>query len=283
MGLEDELHARFTGEKGTTITDKNNRVYAQFPVGLGPTNENEILRGDFAEMLYNHTKEGTNWVFGDYITSIEEQVAAGKVKAGFNSGKEEIYDYVIIADGARSRTRKLVFGEDAFKYKPIGNCKDWIMRDSADRELKRSVHADIAYFSIPLEDDTPFADQWHVIPLPRQRMFYFRPDFKAKLSRAGVGFMAPTSLGYEKLPQEKQKALLADLFKDGGPNAVRMIKHLDASDDLYFEYLGQVHASSWGTQTGRVVMVGDAAWCATPMSGIGSVRSLVYGSHTTIS
>jgi 2-polyprenyl-6-methoxyphenol hydroxylase-like FAD-dependent oxidoreductase len=49
---------------------------------------------------------------------------------------------------------------------------------------------------------------------------------------------------------------------------------LAKTDDLYVDYLGQVLAKDWSTPGGRVVMVGDAAYCATPMSGVGTSLAL---------
>ncbi|WVW84147.1 hypothetical protein I302_106176 [Kwoniella bestiolae CBS 10118] len=268
MNLEPEVRARFTGEKGTTITDAHNTPYMSLPVGHGPTNEFEILRGDFADMLYKQTEGQTEWIFNDYITSVEEpptgqggsNEGGGKVKVGFKSGKTEEYDYLIIAEGARSWTRKLVFEKDKVEYKPIG-CY-------------------IAYFSIPLTSSTPYSDQWHVIYLPHKRCIYFRPDFKANTQRAGVMFLSPESKGYEKLSPTDQKQIIKEIYADGGENAQRMLEGLDTkeSDDLYFEYLAQVHAQKWSSDSGRVFLVGDSAWCGTPMIGMGCSLS-VAGSY----
>ncbi|WWC89017.1 uncharacterized protein L201_003935 [Kwoniella dendrophila CBS 6074] len=254
MGLEGELRARFTGEKGTTFTDKNNQVYMQLGVGSGPTNEFEILRGDFADMLYQETKADTEWIFGDYIIGVNERLSTDDIEVEFKSGKKEIYDYVIIAEGARSWGRKTAFGNKGIEYKPIGTY--------------------IAYFSIPLEQDTPFGDQWHVIWLSGQRAIYFRPDFKAKTQRAGIMFLSKESKGYEKLSESEQKAVIAEIYKDGGINAERMIKHLDKSEDLYFEYLGQVHAEKWSSESGKIYLCGDSAWCGTPLIGMGTSLSV---------
>jgi 2-polyprenyl-6-methoxyphenol hydroxylase-like FAD-dependent oxidoreductase len=48
---------------------------------------------------------------------------------------------------------------------------------------------------------------------------------------------------------------------------------LEAADDAYFESIGQVFAPRWSS--GRVVLTGDAAWCASPVSGMGTTLSLV--------
>lgn len=87
-------------------------------------------------------------------------------------------------------------------------------------------------------------------------------------------FHAPTSKGYENLPPAEQKEVLAELYKDGGPLAENMIDGLRKSDDLYFEYLSQIHAPNWSTESGRVLLTGDSAWCGTPMIGMGCSLSI---------
>src|SRR5262249_56207960 len=46
-----------------------------------------------------------------------------------------------------------------------------------------------------------------------------------------------------------------------------------ADPDFYFDALSQVHMDSWFA--GRVALVGDAAWCASPASGAGAELALV--------
>jgi 2-polyprenyl-6-methoxyphenol hydroxylase-like FAD-dependent oxidoreductase len=44
---------------------------------------------------------------------------------------------------------------------------------------------------------------------------------------------------------------------------------------MYVESIGQVHAPAWSV--GRVALVGDAAWCASPISGMGTSLAIVGG------
>ncbi|MFC3695535.1 FAD-dependent monooxygenase [Chenggangzhangella methanolivorans] len=48
---------------------------------------------------------------------------------------------------------------------------------------------------------------------------------------------------------------------------------MENADDFYFEVLRQVRMDRWSA--GRVVLAGDAAWCATPISGIGTTLAIV--------
>jgi 2-polyprenyl-6-methoxyphenol hydroxylase-like FAD-dependent oxidoreductase len=45
------------------------------------------------------------------------------------------------------------------------------------------------------------------------------------------------------------------------------------ADDFYFDSFAQVHMPSW--TSGRVALVGDAGYCASPLSGMGTTLALV--------
>jgi 2-polyprenyl-6-methoxyphenol hydroxylase-like FAD-dependent oxidoreductase len=47
---------------------------------------------------------------------------------------------------------------------------------------------------------------------------------------------------------------------------------MDANDDFYFDVLRQVRMPRWSTR--RVVLTGDAAWCATPLAGVGATLAV---------
>jgi 2-polyprenyl-6-methoxyphenol hydroxylase-like FAD-dependent oxidoreductase len=52
-----------------------------------------------------------------------------------------------------------------------------------------------------------------------------------------------------------------------------LLKHVDQADDFYFDALAQVHLDGWSR--GRVGLVGDAAYGASPASGQGTSLALV--------
>jgi 2-polyprenyl-6-methoxyphenol hydroxylase-like FAD-dependent oxidoreductase len=121
MGLEPLVKQANTTEVGLAFVDSNGRHKASFPASAnGPTAELEILRGDLAEILYNATKDTSTWMFGDCIAAVEEEHSeGGAALVKFKSGREERYDFVIVADGVGSRTRKMIFGDEPVR-KPIG-------------------------------------------------------------------------------------------------------------------------------------------------------------------
>jgi 2-polyprenyl-6-methoxyphenol hydroxylase-like FAD-dependent oxidoreductase len=48
---------------------------------------------------------------------------------------------------------------------------------------------------------------------------------------------------------------------------------MDAAPDFYFEAISQVRSPSFAR--GRIAVLGDAAWCATPISGMGTTLALL--------
>ena len=98
-----------------------------------------------------------------------------------------------------------------------------------------------------------------------------RPD-NTGTSRAMLTFMSEPE-DYEELEPAAQQALLRKTFADAGWEAPRMLAGMADAEDFYFELIGQVRLPRWWT--GRMALVGDAAYCASPISGMGTSLALV--------
>lgn len=248
MGVEDNIRAANTGEIGIRFVDEQNKVKAEFPKderGLG-TSELEILRGDLAKLLYEHTKQNVSYIFGDYITALKDGEAG--VTVSFNKGAERSFDLVIAADGIRSKTRELIFGNEP---------------------VVKFLKLYTAYLTVPKgADDTNFARWFNA---PNSRVMFLRPDNEGT-TRAAFSFISEPK-GYEKLSMAEQEELLKKTFADVGWEAPRILKELDKSAELYFDGISQVIAPRW--HKGRCAMVGDAAFCPSPLSGMGASLSMV--------
>ncbi|GGD69200.1 FAD-binding monooxygenase [Emticicia aquatilis] len=248
MGIEDEIRAADTGELGVRFVDEYDNTKAELPKGesnIG-TSELEILRGDLAQILYNHTKEDVEYIFGNQIVSLNEFEAGVRVQ--FQKGEERVFDLVICADGIRSRTRSLIFG---------------------DEPVIRFLNLYVSYFTIP---KTPSDSRWaRWYNAPNSRVVFIRPD-NVGTTRASFSFLSEPK-GYEKLSVAEQKAILKEKFADAGWEASRILAELDNNTDIYFDGISQVIAPSWSK--GRCAMTGDAAFCPSPLSGMGASLSMV--------
>ena len=72
---------------------------------------------------------------------------------------------------------------------------------------------------------------------------------------------------------EEEKAVLAEIFEGAGWQTPEILKALEVADDFYLERPGVVKLDSWSE--GRVVLVGDAAYCPTANTSMGTTSSLV--------
>jgi 2-polyprenyl-6-methoxyphenol hydroxylase-like FAD-dependent oxidoreductase len=70
-----------------------------------------------------------------------------------------------------------------------------------------------------------------------------------------------------------QQRALADAYAGEGWEIPRLLDGMGGAPDFYFDSLSQVHMDSWST--GRVALVGDAAYAASPASGQGTSLALV--------
>lgn len=249
MGLEALIRANSTQEQGIAFVDQGNRTKAFIGVnafdGDGPIAELEILRGELAKLLIQQSEDRVTYRFGDSINALED--VGDQVHVRFEQGAEQVYDLVIIAEGIGSATRNHVFGNEV---------------------ERRSLDLYTAYFTVPRASSDGQVMRWH--NLPGGRCICLRPD-NLGTTRAFLSFQQAPS-GYEKLPRDEQVALLKRQFADAGWEAPRVLAALEDASDLYLDAVGQVKMPRWSK--GRIALVGDAAYCASPISGMGTSLGL---------
>lgn len=245
MGLESAIRARSTHEDGIRFVDEQDRARAEIGIGAfdgnGPVAELEILRGELARLLIEHGRSTVEYRFGDSIAALEDLPHGVKVR--FAQGGEEMFDLVIAAEGVGSPTRKLVFGDEV---------------------RRRSFDLYTAYFTIPRAPGDARQMRW--FNAPGGLSVCVRPD-NLGTSRALLSFQEAAN-GYEKLPPARQKTLLKEKFAGLKWETPRILAALDDAPDLYLDQISQVKMARWSK--GRIALVGDAAYCASPISGMGT-------------
>ena len=249
MGLEKAALENGTGEVGTAWVGEGGKIAARFMLdgkGDGPTAEMEILRGDLARLLYEAAKDQASFRFGDGVRTIEQDDASANVT--FVGGGTERFDAVFVAEGVGSSTRDLVF---------------------PDENKPRWMDMTIAYCTIPR---TATDDRlWRWYNATGGRSVTLRPDTHGT-ARAMLIVQGARG-GQQDWTVARQKAYLHDKFSDVGWDAPRILAGLEDSSDFYFEVLRQVRMPAWAKR--RVALGGDAAWCATPLAGMGTTLAIV--------
>ncbi|MFI6500392.1 FAD-dependent monooxygenase [Nonomuraea typhae] len=203
----------------------------------------EILRGDLARILYEATRGESEYVFGDSIASLDED--AHGVAVTFERGPTRRFDLVVGADGLHSTVRRLAFGPEERYASYLG--------------LYNAVFTTPNHLNL---DHTGLS-----LNLPGGRMaatYSARGNREAK----AVFWFGSEPLAYDRHDVGQQRRILADAFSDAGWIVPRLLADLREADDLYFDSISQIRLDRWSR--GRVVLLGDAAWCASPLSGMGT-------------
>jgi len=248
MGLTELVEARNTRECGQKWLDAEGKVVTFFPKdGFGSlTSDFEILRGDFAHVLFDATRGHCEYRFGKFVTDLRD-IDEG-VRVIFNDGATEDFELVICADGMSSSTRDLVLAEETrFRY----------------------LGAYMAFFKIPR---CPEDDFWACgINGIGGTMITLRPGSETETTvLVTFPVSAPDS---RSPPMQARREMLREALEGRGTVAGRICDELDAVSDFYFGPMSQVQASAWWKD--RVVLLGDAAYCPTPFTGTGTALSLV--------
>ncbi|MEV1024016.1 FAD-dependent monooxygenase [Streptomyces sp. NPDC050264] len=247
MGIWDELHRIQTDMGRQTIVGADDSERVDLPAYL-MSGDVEVFRGDLCALLHERTKDSVAYVFGDSIASLTE--TATGVDVTFDHGAPRTFDLVVGADGLHSNTRRLAFGDES--------------------RYLRFFDYYIAGFDMP-----------NHLGLDRTARLYTEPGRTAMISnydgtpeRAGAAVVFHSEqLAFDRRDVAQQKRIIAEKLRGmAWPHVRQILDALDATDDLYFDAIAQVHIGR--LSEGRVVLLGDAGHGAT-MGGIGTGTALV--------
>jgi 2-polyprenyl-6-methoxyphenol hydroxylase-like FAD-dependent oxidoreductase len=251
MGLLDQMTSSALDQEGAAWVRADGSRRAEMPVtafdGNGLISTVEILRGDIAEVLYAATVEHTEYRFDCRIDELTQD--ADGVHATLSDGTTVAADLVVGADGAHSAVRKLVWGPEDQFVKPLGGYHAW--------------------FTAP---DTVGLDGWFLIYQEPGLVTSMRPDHDVRLSKAGLAFRSEP-IDYDRKDVDAQRRLVEQKFANAGWESAALLAAARTAADFYFDAFVQVHMDSWSS--GRATLVGDAGYCASPLSGMGTALALV--------
>lgn len=223
--------------------------------GFGVIDEGdlELLRGDLARVLYDATCPHVRYRFGDSLTALRQSERC--VRVTFESGERAEYELVIGADGVHSRTRQLGLGEEDRLVRPLGSA--------------------MAIFTAP-----------NHLGLVREQLLYNGIRRIASVKSAAqdrelkvcVFFALPPGVPgapgvFDPRDVQAQRLLVQQAFSDAGWEFPRLLDAMWSAEDFYSDVTCQVRMERFHAQ--RVALVGDAAYCPSPLSGQGTSLALV--------
>lgn len=250
MGVWDEIRRASTEMTGMSFVDAAGRRVASMGedmVGFRAGEDEEVLRGDLARILYTATLHETEYLFDDSITSLTER--ADGVTVTFERAGTRTFDLVVGADGQHSRVRALAFGPE--------------------QDFARDLGHYVAVYTVPND-----------LRLDREELLYSVPGRTVNLystargdgAKAAFYFSSPP-LRYDRRDVAGQQRILADVMAGQGWQVPALLDHMSDAPDWYFDALSVIEMDRW--HTGRVALLGDAAFGASPASGQGTSMALV--------
>ena len=240
LDLFDKIAAKNSGIRESSYHDRRGKAMLtlDFRDLFRGVDVVQIMRDDLEDILYEVAKEQIEIRLGTSIKSIEQSQTA---QVTFENGQEEEFDVVIGADGIHSNTRSLVFPESDVERRFLG------LFSSAYR--LPNVIGLKARFENHME-----RDRYMCVYTTRRDdlacLFIWRSDKK-------------------EAPQPDLRRQELEDYYQGAPSIVeQVIAEFPSDYPVYMDPLIQIDIKQW--YNNNVVLLGDAAYCLTLLSGQGA-------------
>ncbi len=249
MGLAGEIEhigyhmreMRVVGDRGERVAGFGARVLGDLAGGRFVT----IGRSDLSRLLFEKSAGAAETIFGDQIVALHER--ADGVQVQFERLAERRFDVVIGADGLHSNVRRLAFGP----------------QDRFEKHLGYMVAAFEVRGYRPRDEGVYVA---HSVPGRMLGRFALHDDRTLFLFVFAADGAASTN------DLTGQKRTLRERFGGGQWEARRVLEELDRASDLYFDRISRIRMDRWSR--GRIVLVGDAAFCVSLAAGQGTALAM---------
>lgn len=232
---------RYVDAAGNTVFETTGEAF-----GFREGEEVELVRSDLVEILMDQVADvPCRW--GQSCARIDN--GRDEVHVTFSDGATDTFDWLVAADGLHSTTRRDLFSDKDCELSHLGSF--------------------ISVFEIP-----NFLNLRHSELLfeSDQKLVHVGSDADPDTALGGFMFRSSQDVGMLRT-QAEQRQFLKATFSGFGWESDRLLKLMDEAEDFYFDSITQVLMKSW--TRGRVALLGDAGFCASPLSGQGTSLALV--------
>jgi 2-polyprenyl-6-methoxyphenol hydroxylase-like FAD-dependent oxidoreductase len=249
MGIIDQLKEK--DHHSDIIIQKNEKGKKQYILNISGFREAvkgklfNFLRTDLVEVLYEKLKGRVEIRFSTSIQTIVQN--AEKVTVTFGDGKQETFDLLIGADGVRSNVRAKVYAPEKIEELYLG------------------------YYVCALEHNVPtHLNKGEVISMLSPKKQIMTYNTSNGTSNSLLVFGSPKRL---HLSKREEIGFLKDEFAGFSSPTPEIINEAAKKDKLFFDQVSQIRIhDKW--HKNRVVLIGDAAFCITLLSGQGSSMAM---------
>ncbi|MBE4737599.1 FAD-dependent monooxygenase [Streptomyces caniscabiei] len=244
LGILDSLPDRRDPEGRMFEVDSRGRLTPglTFPEQANGTPLRMLLRSDLERVLYEAVQDLVEIRYGTGPAAITQD--RDQVTVTLTDGSVESADLLIGADGIHSTVRSLAFGPEDLYRKDFDHV---VAACVMDGPLPGMRDGDCAVATAPGRSAWINSYRDH----PPVAFLLYRTDWPSAEIR------------------KKPSVALRQAFADFGGDLVPvMLEAMDRSESVLFDQVSQIHLNRWSQ--GRVVLLGDSAWCMTLHSGQGS-------------
>lgn len=249
MGIFDALAAHSLPPRATEFRSADDTLRGRFPqqpaTGDGADGF-EIERDILLDVMFAQIDGKIEILFDNTVDDLQE--TADGLCTRFADGTQRMFSLVFGCDGNHSLLRAMLFGPESDFSHFLG-----------------------LYFSISIVDKLIIAanvTQIHSVP-GRTVMLNSYED-KTDIVFC---FHADAELPYDHRDQDQQRGIVKRHFAGLRWKIPALLEEVGRSDSFYFDKMCQIKMSSWSK--GRVALVGDAAYCASPAAGMGGSLAIV--------
>jgi 2-polyprenyl-6-methoxyphenol hydroxylase-like FAD-dependent oxidoreductase len=246
MGLLGQVLASATRMGPLILVDEQGKEVGRLPAEV-ISGELEIFWGDLARILYEAVRDDVNYRFGIRVTALNDD--GERVEATFSDASTGRYHLVVGADGLHSGVRGLVFGPEERYVTQLGQCFGFF-------DIQNHLRLDHCGMACATSGRSAVLQATD-------------PDKPARASF----YLSDPQLAFDYRDTEHNKRSFVERCAGMGWEVPNMLASLAAASEVYFDSLAQVHLESYSR--GRVCLIGDAAWCASPRSGMGTSLAVV--------
>ncbi|WP_446222237.1 FAD-dependent monooxygenase [Nocardia sp. IBHARD005] len=256
MGLMAGIAEYQIDERGMSYIDGDGKIYARMAMadfdGQGAVAEIEITRGDLNQVLLDAVATADNgrldYRYGAWIDQVVQDDTG--VDVTFASGVAERFDLVIGADGVHSATRRLVFGPE--------------------EKFSTNLGGYGAFFTMPKPAEVE--PGWFSMRLVPGAMLGIRPDGDPSTAKAIITMRTEADPALRR-DIDAQRALIRKTIGGAGWHAPAVLDAMDSTPDFYFDEIARVDVPE--LSIGRVTLIGDAGYCGSPLTGMGTAMAIV--------
>jgi 2-polyprenyl-6-methoxyphenol hydroxylase-like FAD-dependent oxidoreductase len=240
MGLFDQLKQRRLHVDLVEFKNADDLTEGAIQMEDAASDDLEIERDVFIDLLFRKLKNDVTFLFNDSIIALQEIEDGITVK--FKNGPQRSFHLVLGCDGVHSGVRRLWFGDEA-EYAHFLN----------------------AYGSLTILNKLLIKQStMQMFKVPGKSITLNAYNNKTDVI---FSFVSETEIPYDYRNKEQQRQLILEQFDEQSWRTAELLDEMQQADNFYFVEFYQIKMPSW--TKGRVALVGDAAYCASPAAGMG--------------